>query len=151
MADGRCLKADTLEELVAKVYPNDEKAQKAALASIARYNELAEKGYDEDFNKVASRLMPLTTAPFYADMFTTAIMLVCIGGLESDENCHTFTEITDEMGRQVCGDIIPGLYVAGNMQGGRFGLQYPIGLKGVSHSMAMYYGKVAGENAANGI
>jgi len=151
VADGRCLKADTLEELVAMVYPDDEKAQQTALASIARYNELAAKGVDEDFNKVASRLMPIDTAPFYADMFTTAIMLVCIGGLESDEDCHTFTEITDEQGRQVCGEIIPGLYVAGNMQGGRFGLQYPIGLKGVSHAMAMYYGKVAGENAVNEI
>ena len=151
VADGRCLKADTLEELVALVYPDDEKAQQTALASIARYNELAAKGYDEDFNKVPSRLMPVDTAPFYADMFSTAIMLVCIGGLESDEDCHTFFELTDEQGRQVCGDIIPGLYVAGNMQGGRFGLQYPIGLKGVSHAMAMYYGKVAGENAVNGI
>ena len=151
VADGRCLKADTLEELVALVYPDDEKAQQTALQSIARYNELAAKGYDEDFNKEPTRLMPVDTAPFYADMFSTAIMLVCIGGLESDENCHTFAEITDEQGRQVCGDIIPGLYVAGNMQGGRFGLQYPIGLKGVSHAMAMYYGKVAGENAVDGI
>lgn len=148
IADGRCLTADTLEELVAKVYPDDTAAQEQALASIARYNELAAAGYDDDFHKVPSRLLPVDTAPFYADMFTTAIMLVCIGGLESDENCHTFTEITDESGRQVCGEIIKGLYVAGNMQGGRFGLQYPIGLKGVSHSMAMYYGKVAGENAA---
>ena len=151
VADGRCLMADTLEELVAKVYPDDEAAQKQALASIERYNEMAANGYDEDFYKVPSRLMPVDTAPFYADMFTTAIMLVCIGGLESDEECHTFTEITDEGGRQVCGEIIRGLYVAGNMQGGRFGLQYPIGLKGVSHSMAMYYGKVAGENAAKEI
>ena len=148
IADGRCLTADTLEELVAKVYPDDTAAQEQALASIARYNELAAAGYDDDFHKVSSRLLPVDTAPFYADMFTTAIMLVCIGGLESDENCHTFTEVTDENGRQVCGEIIKGLYVAGNMQGGRFGLQYPIGLKGVSHSMAMYYGKVAGENAA---
>lgn len=148
IADGRCLTADTLEELVAKVYPDDTAAQEQALASIARYNELAAAGYDDDFHKVASRLLPVDTAPFYADMFTTAIMLVCIGGLESDENCHTFTEVTDESGRQVCGEIIKGLYVAGNMQGGRFGLQYPIGLKGVSHSMAMYYGKIAGENAA---
>ncbi len=145
--DGRCIKADTLEELVAKIYPNDIKAQKTALESIKRYNELAAKGYDEDFNKPASRLMPVDKAPFYADMFSTAIMLTCIGGLESDEDCHTFKEITDDEGKQVCGEIIKGLYVAGNMQGGKFGLQYPIGLKGVSHSMAMYYGKVAGENA----
>ena len=151
IASGRCIKADTLEELVAKLYPDDKKAQETALASIKRYNELAAKGVDEDFNKVASRLMPVDTAPFYADQFSTAIMLTCIGGLESDEDCHTFKEITDEEGRQVCGDIIKGLYVAGNMQGGRFGLQYPIGLKGVSHAMALYYGKVAGENAVKGI
>ena len=151
VADGRCIKADTLEELVARMYPDDPKAQKTALASIKRYNELAAAGYDEDFNKVPSRLMPVDKAPFYADMFSTALMLTCIGGLESDEECHTFTEITDELGRQVCGEVIKGLYVAGNMQGGRFGLQYPIGLKGVSHAMAMYYGKVAGENAVNEI
>ena len=60
---------------------------------------------------------------------------------------------TGELGTQlrVSRPLIPGLYVAGNMQGGRFGLQYPIGLKGVSHAMAMYYGKVAGENVVNGI
>ena len=151
VASGRCVKADTLEELFAKLYPDDDKAQRTALASVRRYNELAAKGVDEDFNKVPSRLMPVDKAPFYADQFSTAIMLTCIGGLESDEECHTFTEITDDEGRQVCGEIIRGLYVAGNMQGGRFGLQYPIGLKGVSHAMAMYYGKVAGENAVKGI
>ncbi len=149
--EGRCLKADTLEELAALVYPDDEKAQKQALESIKRYNELANAGYDEDFHKTPSRLLPIDKAPFYADQFTTAIMLVCIGGLESDEDCHTFTEVTDEQGRKVCGDIIKGLYVAGNMQGGRFGMEYPIGLKGVSHSMAMYYGTVAGENAVKEI
>ena len=149
IADGRCIKADTLEDLVALIYPDDTAAQETALASIKRYNELAAAGYDEDFHKTPSRLLPVDTAPFYADMFTTAIMLVCIGGLESDENCHTFTAVTDDLGREVCGEIVKGLYVAGNMQGGRFGMEYPIGLKGVSHSMAMYYGKVAGENAIN--
>lgn len=151
VADGRCLKADSLEELVALVYPDDPTAQKTALAQIERYNQLAEAGYDADFNKPAGRMFPLKTAPFYADAFSTAIMLVCIGGLESDEECHTYTEVTDELGRQVAGDIIRGLYVAGNVQGGRFGMEYPIGLKGVSHSMAMYYGKVAAENAIAGI
>ena len=63
---------------------------------------------------------------------------VCIGGLESDENCHTFDADRN---------VIPGLYVAGNVQGNRFATEYPIGLKGVSHSMAMYYGYVAGKNA----
>ena len=138
VADGRAVKADTLEELVTKIYPDDTAAQQTALESIQRYNQLAKDGYDEDFHKPASRMWALENGPFYADKFTTALLLVCIGGLESDENCHTFDADRN---------VIPGLYVAGNVQGNRFATEYPIGLKGVSHSMAMYYGYVAGKNA----
>ena len=142
VADGRAVKADTLEELVAKIYPDDTTAQQTALESIQRYNQLAKDGYDEDFHKPASRMWALENSPFYADKFTTALLLVCIGGLESDENCHTFDADRN---------VIPGLYVAGNVQGNRFATEYPIGLKGVSHSMAMYYGYVAGKNAMQNI
>ena len=142
VADGRAVKADTLEELVAKIYPDDADAQQTALDSIQRYNELAKAGYDEDFHKPASRMWAVENGPFYADKFTTALLLVCIGGLESDEDCHTFDADRN---------VIPGLYVAGNIQGNRFATEYPIGLKGVSHSMAMYYGYVAGKNALKDI
>ena len=142
VADGRAVKADTLEELVAKIYPGDTAAQQTALDSIQRYNELAKAGYDEDFHKPASRMWAVENGPFYADKFTTALLLVCIGGLESDEDCHTFDADRN---------VIPGLYVAGNIQGNRFATEYPIGLKGVSHSMAMYYGYVAGKNALKDI
>ena len=142
VADGRALKADTLEELVALMYPDDTAAQQTALESIRRYNQLAKDGYDEDFHKPASRMWAVENGPFYADKFTTALLLVCIGGLESDENCHTFDADRN---------VIPGLYVAGNIQGNRFATEYPIGLKGVSHSMAMYYGYVAGKNAMQNI
>ena len=142
VADGRAVKADTLEELVEKIYPDDTAAQQTALDSIQRYNELAKAGYDEDFHKPASRMWAVENGPFYADKFTTALLLVCIGGLESDEDCHTFDADRN---------VIPGLYVAGNIQGNRFATEYPIGLKGVSHSMAMYYGYVAGKNALKDI
>ena len=142
VADGRAVKADTLEELMAKIYPDDTAAQQTALDSIQRYNELAKAGYDEDFHKPASRMWAVENGPFYADKFTTALLLVCIGGLESDEDCHTFDADRN---------VIPGLYVAGNIQGNRFATEYPIGLKGVSHSMAMYYGYVAGKNALKDI
>ena len=142
VADGRAVKADTLEELVAKIYPDDTAAQQTALDSIQRYNELAKAGYDEDFHKPASRMWAVENGPFYADKFTTALLLVCIGGLESDEDCHTFDADRN---------VIPGLYVAGNIQGNRFATEYPIGLKGVSHSIAMYYGYVAGKNALKDI
>ena len=142
VADGRAVKADTLEELVAKIYPDDTAAQQTALDSIQRYNELAKVGYDEDFHKPASRMWAVENGPFYADKFTTALLLVCIGGLESDKDCHTVDADRN---------VIPGLYVAGNIQGNRFATEYPIGLKGVSHSMAMYYGYVAGKNALKDI
>lgn len=140
--EGRCLKADTLEGLLAQVYPDDTATQKTALASIKRYNELANAGYDEDFHKVSSRLFPIENAPFYADKFTTAMLLVIIGGLESDEDCHTFDADRN---------VIPGLYTAGNNQGNRFATEYPIGLKGLSHSLCLYYGYVAGKNCVQGV
>ena len=80
----------------------------------------------------------LNGEPLFEWNYLAALLLVCIGGLESDENCHTFDADRN---------VIPGLYVAGNVQGNRFATEYPIGLKGVSHSMAMYYGYVAGKNA----
>ncbi|MBX9034536.1 FAD-dependent oxidoreductase [Gordonibacter massiliensis (ex Traore et al. 2017)] len=135
VAEGRCFKADTLEELFDQIGDID---KEAALASVARYNELAHAGKDEDFGKVSSRLFALETPPYYAVAMEPALMLVCLGGLASDEDAHVYSN---------AGDVIPGLYAAGNIQGDRFAVQYPISLKGVSHSMALYYGYVAGKNA----
>ncbi len=38
----------------------------------------------------------LENGPFYADKFTTALLLVCIGGLESDENSPIVDEVAEE-------------------------------------------------------
>ena len=148
VADGRAVKADTLEELVAKIYPDDTAAQQTALESIQRYNQLAKDGYDEDFHKPASRMWALENGPFYADKFTTALLLVCIGGLESDENCHTFTEEDPASPKR---DIIKGLYVCGNVQGSRYAVEYPICMRGISHSLCVYYGYIAGKNCVAGV
>jgi succinate dehydrogenase/fumarate reductase flavoprotein subunit len=139
IAEGRCVQADTIEELLEKIGDID---KAAALSSIARYNELVHAGKDADFGKVVSRLFPVENAPFYSATMEIAPMLVCIGGLESDEDCHVFDNN---------GVAIPGLYVAGNIQGNRFAVQYPIGLKGISHCIAMYYGYVAGKNVVEGV
>ena len=59
-------------------------------------------------------------------------MLVCIGGLESDENCHTFTEEDPASPKR---DIIKGLYV-GRQRAGQ-PLRHrstPSACSGVSHS-----------------
>lgn len=136
--EGRCLKADTIDELLGMIEGMDVKTAKA---SIERYNELARAGEDTDFFKSSQRLFALENGPFYAAECGCALTLGNLGGLESDEECHVYN--TDR-------ELIPGLYAAGATQGGRFAVQYPISLKGLSAGMCMVYGKIAGENAAAG-
>lgn len=137
--EGRCLTADSLEELLGQIEGMD---VETAQATITHYNELCAAGEDTDFGKNSQRLFAIEKAPFYAVECGQALMLVVTSGLESDENCHTFDADRN---------VIPGLYVCGNMQGNRFAVEYPISLKGVSVSMALFYGYVAGKNAAQGL
>lgn len=137
--EGRCLKADTIEELLGMIEGMDVETAKA---SIERYNELCAAGEDTDFFKSSQRLFGLVNGPFYAAECGCALTLGNLGGLESDEECHVYS--TER-------EIIPGLYACGAPQGGRFAVQYPISLKGLSAGMCMVFGKVAGENAAAGV
>ena len=138
VASGRCLKADTLEELVELTGLPKE----AALASIRRYNELCVKGDDEDFGKAPGRMFPVMNGPFYACKITPAPLLATVSGLMSDCDAH----VLDRDGLP-----IPGLYAVGNVQGNRFGGEDPSMFPGTSHGMALTFGRVAGTNAANGI
>ena len=138
VVQGNCLKADTIDELLAQMDGMDVEAAKR---TIERYNEVCKSGIDTDFGKDSRRLWALENPPYYACAFEPAIMLTCVGGLESDENCHVYNE-----DRQ----IIPGLYACGNVQGDRFAVNYPISLKGLSVGMAQFYGYIAGQNAAAG-
>lgn len=133
---GSILTANTLDELLAKVDIDAAEAKK----SIARYNELAKRNpkKDLDFNKPSQRLFPIENPPYYLSQFGMAAMLVCVGGLESDEEARAY----DTNGP------MPGLYVAGNMQGSKYAVEYPICMRGISHSTCMFYGYVAGKNAA---
>lgn len=136
--EGRCLKADSIDELLKSIKGMDADTAKA---SIERYNELCHKGSDDDFGKSSQRLFALENGPFYAAECGVALTLANLGGLESDEDCHVYN--TDR-------EQIPGLYVCGAPQGGRFNVQYPISMKGLSAGMCMVFGKIAGENAAAG-
>ena len=134
--DGRCLTSDTIEGLLAQIEGMDVETAKA---SIERYNELAKAGADTDFGKASQRLFALENGPFYAAECGCALTLGNLGGFESDADCHVYN--TDR-------EQIVGLYVCGAPQGGRFNVQYPISLKGLSCGMCMVFGKIAGENAA---
>ena len=138
VADGRCLKADTIDELLSKIEGIDvDEAKK----SIERYNELCKAGEDTDFFKSSQRLFALENGPFYAAECGCALTLGNLGGFDSDDECHVYDNDRK---------IIKGLYACGAPQGGRFAVQYPISLKGLSCGMCMVYGKIAGENAAAG-
>lgn len=133
-------KADTLEGLFDAIVAYDPDFNKeAALASVERYNAFCEQGVDEDFGKKAKYLFPVLDPPFYAQRMGIGLCLTTMGGLSSDEHAHVIG--TDRQ-------VIPGLYVAGNSQGDRFAVKYPFKLSGASHAMALYYGYVAGKNAA---
>lgn len=138
VADGRCLTSDTIEGLLAQIEGIDVATAKA---SIERYNEVCASGTDTDFGKSPQRLFGLTKAPFYAAKSTTALNLGALGGAVSDEDCHVFTAE---------GKRIEGLYVAGGPQGGRFAVEYPISMKGLSMGMCITFGRIAGQNAAAG-
>ena len=129
--DGLAYTSDTLEGLLDQL----EIDKDAALKSIERYNELAKQGVDTDFGKVATRMFALENPPYYANYMTRGDDLVTMCGVVSDSQCHAYN--TDN-------EIIPGLYVAGNMQGCRFATIYPEIFMGYSVAMAMAYGREAG-------
>ena len=133
------LKGETIDELLAQLDGIDVKTAKA---SIQRYNDLAKAGKDEDFGKRADRMFPIENGPFYAFKGGMNVNLVTLLGFVGDTDCHCLDE-NDE--------VIPGLYVAGNTQGERFAINYIPTMSGMSHSLAMYYGYVAGKNMAQGI
>lgn len=104
-------------------------------ATIERYNELAAAGNDEDFGKRADRLFPVEEGPFYAYPLTDTVILVNMGGLQTDVDFNVM-DTEDE--------LIEGLYAVGNTQGGRFLVDYPLPAPGISHGMAITHGMLVG-------
>jgi len=127
--DGYFHKADTLKELAAKVtaHPHQKIPLKYLEQTVARYNALADKGKDEDFDK--PKLHRIDTPPFYAASAGIRV-LDSYGGLRINGKA----QVLDTQGR-----VIPGLYAGGEASGG--GWQHGIG-------RASVHGYIAGTNAA---
>ena len=133
--DAVTFKADSIESLAAQMeLPVD-----VVKAEVERYNELCAKGNDEDFGKDSRRLYPVVEAPFYACKFGSAGMLVVMGGLKTDLDLHVL---------DADGQPIPGLFATGNNMGGRFLVEYPVTVAGISLGSALCFGRLAGKNAA---
>lgn len=132
--NGDCKRADSIEELAALMeVPADE-----FKATVDRYNELFEKGVDEDFGKLAKYLTPIKTPPFYA-VARQAGVLCTLNGLLTDDDFR----VVDENDQ-----VIEGLYAVGNTQGGWFGgLEHQMMVPGMSLGRAAVSGRVAAKRA----
>lgn len=128
-------RADTLEELADKLGMED---KEAFLASVKRYNELCEKGVDEDFAKDAKWMNPITTAPFYGIRRHLRVSALCSG------------VYTTPNGQALDANKAPieGLYCVGNL-GGQFygGADYPFHATGLSIGRCYTFGRLAGKHA----
>ena len=95
--------------------------------TVRRYNELAAKGVDDDFEKPV--LHRIDTPPFFAAAAGIRV-LDSYGGLRINGKAQVL---------DTKGEIIPGLYAGGEASGG--GWQHGIG-------RASVHGYIAGTNAA---
>lgn len=134
-AAGFVQRADTIEELAEKLnLPVD-----TFVATVARYNELCEKGVDEDFGKESYRMLPLKTAPFFGCR-QGASLLTTLDGLR----INTKMQVLDKNG-----DAIEGLYAAGDCSGGFFAHNYPEYIVGVAVGRTLTEGYLLGEGLAS--
>ena len=128
------MKANTLEDLAQKMKVPFETFK----ATVARYNELARLGQDLDFGKSPARLTTIEKPPFYAGPLVQEFLVV-LGGL----NANTKLQMLDAPG-----NVIPGIYLAGNTVGNRYAVDYPTMCPGLSHGMAWTTGRLSGLSAA---
>jgi 3-oxosteroid 1-dehydrogenase len=122
-------------------------------ATVRRFNDGAARGEDPDFHRgesfydhyngdrnregPLSTLGPVTTPPFYA-LRMYAGTLGTKGGPRTNERAQVL---------HVRGDVIPGLYAAGNTMAGVTGLAY--GGAGGTIGPALTFGYIAGNTAAH--
>ena len=128
---GNTIVADTLEELAEKLgIPAD-----TFIATIERYNELAEKKFDDDFHKPVEFLYPVKEGPFYAAKIGVALLAI-VGGLSVNTDLQVLNN-----DRQP----IPGLYATGNTSGDLYAIDYPINCAGNSNGRCLIWGYRLGE------
>ena len=131
-AAGNVVSADTLEELAEKLgIPAD-----AFVETIDRYNTFVENQVDEDFGKPLFG-EKIDTAPFVATPRSPSLHHT-MGGVKIDPEAHVI---------DINGNIIPGLYAAGEVCGG---IHAGNRLGGNAMTDFLVFGSIAGTNAAEG-
>ena len=129
--DGYFFKADTIFELAGKIenpYQKRPMEGAALQETVNRYNAFVAAGVDADFGK-PTPLFKIEKPPFYA-AWSTPILHDSLTGLRTD----TSAQVIDTRG-----ETIPGLYCAGESQGGF--AQHGLG-------RSLVFGRIAGRHAA---
>jgi len=129
--NGWFFSADTLAELAGKIenpYQLQKMPPSALEATVKKYNAFVDAGQDSDFGKPSPKYK-IQTPPFHA-AWSTPILHDCLAGLRINRKC----QVVD-----IHGQVIPGLYAAGESAGG-FALH---GLPRV-----IVFGRIAGREAA---
>jgi len=141
---------NTIDELLDYMDCYKGETRKKALAEITRYNELCEKGVDEDFGKDPHimKVTSLKKPPFYCTM-SNYNGEGLFGGINPGILATTGLD-TDGEGRVLNSEFKPikGLYAAGNNAGGRFIITYQSPFAGISIGMAITDGYLLGERLA---
>jgi fumarate reductase flavoprotein subunit len=130
---GRVIESPTIAGLAQKIGVD----AAALTTTVARYNQLASAGRDDDLDKSAASLKPVATPPFYAVEVRPAALIVTGGGMPIDVEAR----VLDSMGRP-----IPGLYAAGETVGNIYGSHYVS--SGYAIASSITFGCVAGRAAA---
>lgn len=131
------VKFDTVEEVVEALgLPLEE-----TMATVNRYNELCEKGVDEDFHKLPQYMVGITEPPFYGAKNAIRFLTV-LGGCNTDEHMRVCT--ADD-------EVIPGLYNVGTMIGDFFANTYTFMMEGMNYggccgTLSYLTGKFIAEN-----
>ena len=129
--DGWFFSAGTLRELAAKIVSKYQKEPMPGAAleeTVARYNSFVDKGKDDDFGKPVP-MHKIQTPPFYA-AWSTPCIHDCLSGLRITAKA----QVVD-----LWGQVIPGLYCAGETSGG-------FNQHGLAKSLT--FGRIAGREAA---
>jgi hypothetical protein len=129
--DGYFFRADTLAELSRSIVNPFQRASMPPAAledTVARYNAFADAGSDEDFGK-PTPFYKIEAPPFYA-AWSTPLIHDSYTGLRTNASA----QVMDWEGR-----VIPGLYCAGECQGG-------FNQHGLARSIV--FGRIAGRHAA---
>ncbi len=121
------VKVDNIKEGADFFNIDDEQLSK----TVARYNKFAEQGYDEDFNRRGD-LIPIKQPPFYILKAVPAIHHT-MGGIKINTNAQVLDKD---------GNIIPGLFAAGEVTGGIHGTNR-LGSNAIAD--AIVYGRTAGQ------